>query len=136
MISCISELIVPQHRNPPPGSSSETSGAPAPDKANTPSDAVRLGVPIGLALLFLIILGILVFIVWRRRRGAGWNPISKRKSQHRFDKAELDASSCEISMPARAKQGWELDTTQAPNELPATPLTMSRLRFGGKAELA
>jgi hypothetical protein len=132
----ISDLTVRRRRNSPAGGTSEASGAPAPDKSNTPSDAVRLGVPSGLTLLFLIILGVLVFIVWRRRTATAWNPTSERKSQHRFDKAELDASSCEISMPAQVKQGWELDATQAPNELPATPLTMSRLRFGGKAELA
>lgn len=127
--------LISRERSSPTTDPSDTLESPSYGNGNGTPGAVRLGVAIGLTLFFLALLGTLVFIVWRRRRAAGWNLGPRRKSQHRFDKAELDASSCEVSMPARAKHGWEMDATRTPRELPATPLTINRWRFGGKAEL-
>jgi hypothetical protein len=91
--------------------------------SSTSSTAIQIGLPIGLASLALVVLGAL-FFSWRQRRPWPIRHISNKEAQHRTECAELDAKSPHISQSSEV----ELEATEVPAELPATPLQITQFQ--------
>ncbi|CAH0045921.1 unnamed protein product [Clonostachys solani] len=123
-----------------PGPTLLTTSSVTPDsQANTSPAPPSLThvVVLAIALSFTLtgLLATMTYLVWKRRVGKARRdemiesrseiPHCRsprlRKSQARFDKAELDARSCELRSPLSDKDDGR--ATRSPAELPATPVS-------------